>query len=350
VEVSRSSIGRSGLRYNQPFQNNLAVKITLAGQTTLDQPPGPNTYPPTATLASTLNLAPSVLPNIANPNAPHAQSICPGYKAANVVTSDNTITADLSLAGPACSAYGNDIPNLILEAQHQNAAQLNVKIYPKYIAPSNRSLYILDESLSPSGRISDGRTATASNLAFEWTNEPTFQFRVKRAKTGESLFDTYGHKIVFEDQFLELVTNMVPDYNIYGLPEAIRGSFRLPNQYTQTFWNQYNEMNDQPIDANMHSTHPVYLELAMATDLPSLTSCMVAIFMVRNGFCAQTASFTGRLAAASTSTSSLVLHLQRRWRSSSWALLAHLSCSLIGRLDSIKFVGVIRTGQFYRIS
>lgn len=83
---------------------------------------------------------------------------------------------------------------------------------------------------------------------------------MKRAKTGEALFDTYGHKIVFEDQFLELVTNMVPEYNIYGLPEAIRGSFRLPNQYMQTFWNQYNEMNDQPIDANMHSTHPVYLE------------------------------------------------------------------------------------------
>ncbi|KAJ4379014.1 hypothetical protein N0V86_005891 [Didymella sp. IMI 355093] len=95
---------------------------------------------------------------------------------------------------------------------------------------------------------------------FEWSNDPTFQFRVKRAKTGEAIFDTFGHKIVFEDQFLELVTNMEPEYNIYGLPEAIRGSFRLPNQYTQTFWNQYNEMNDQPIDANMHSTHPVYLE------------------------------------------------------------------------------------------
>lgn len=53
---------------------------------------------------------------------------------------------------------------------------------------------------------------------------------------------------------------MVPDYNVYGLPEAIRGSFRLPNQYTQTFWNQYNEMNDQPIHATMHSTHSVYLE------------------------------------------------------------------------------------------
>ncbi|OAG14111.1 hypothetical protein CC77DRAFT_1067362 [Alternaria alternata] len=231
-----------------------------SGQTTLDQPPGPNTWPPTSTLASTLNLAPSVTPNIINPHAPDAQRICPGYKAANVVTSDNAITADLSLAGPACNAYGNEISDLVLEVQYQNAAQLNVKIYPKYVTPSNRSLYILDESLSPSGSVSRGCTANNSDLRFEWTNDPTFQFRVKRAKTGEALFDTYGHKIVFEDQFLELVTNMVPEYNIYGLPEAIRGSFRLPNQYTQTFWNQYNEMNDQPIDANMHSTHPVYLE------------------------------------------------------------------------------------------
>jgi alpha-glucosidase len=108
-------------------------------------------------MASSLNLAPSVTPNIANPNAPDAQKLCPGYKAANVVNSDNTITADLSLAGLACNAYGNEIPDLVLEVQYQNAAQLNVKIYPKYIAPSNRSLYILDESLGPSGSISHGR-------------------------------------------------------------------------------------------------------------------------------------------------------------------------------------------------
>lgn len=235
-------------------------RLTIVGQTTLDQPPGPNTWPPTSTLASTLNLAPSVTPNVLNPTAPDAQKVCSGYKAANVVTTKNTITADLTLAGPACNAYGNDIHDLTLQVQYQNAAQLNVKIFPKYIVSANRSLYILDDSLSPSGSISTGITANSSDLVFEWSNEPSFQFRVKRAKSGEALFDTFGNKLVFEDQFLELVTSMVPDYNIYGLPEAIRGSFRLPNQYTQTFWNQYNEMNDQPIDANMHSTHPVYLE------------------------------------------------------------------------------------------
>lgn len=170
------------------------------------------------------------------------------------------LTADLTLAGEACNAYGNDILDLFLDVQYQNATRLNVKISPKYIVPSNRSLYILDESLSPSGEIDSESMAQNSDLVFEWENEPSFQFRVKRAKSGEILWDTYGTKIIFEDQFLELVTSMVEDYNVYGLPEAIRGSFRLPNDYSQTFWNQYNEMNDQPIDSNMHSTHPVYLE------------------------------------------------------------------------------------------
>lgn len=195
-----------------------------------------------------------------NPDAPIAQSLCPGYRASNVVSSGASITADLTLAGDACNVYGNDIKDLILEVQYQNATRLNVIIYPKYIAPENRTQYILDDSLSPSGKIDSGSSANSSDLVFEWSNEPSFQSRVVRSTTREAIFDTYGKVIIFEDQFLEFVTAMVPDYNIYGLPEAIRGSFRLPNQYVQTFWNQYNEMNDQPIDANMHSVHPVYLE------------------------------------------------------------------------------------------
>jgi alpha-glucosidase len=219
-------------------------KLTVPGQTTLDQPPGPNTWPPTSTLASTLNLAPSVTPNIANPTAPDAQNVCPGYKAFNVTSSQNNIVADLLLAGDACNAYGSDITELALEVQYQNVAQLNVKIYPKHLVQSNRSLYILDDSLSLSGSTSDGFEFNSSDLLFEWSNDPSFQFRIKRAASGEAIFDTYGHKLVFEDQFLEVVTSMVDDFNIYGLPEVIRGIFRLPNQYTRTFWNQHNEMND----------------------------------------------------------------------------------------------------------
>ena len=120
------------------------IEPILAGQTTLDQPPGPNTWPPTSTLASTLNLAPSGLPNIVDPTAPDTQKLCSGYKAANVATTDSTITADLMLAGPAYNAYGNEISDLVLEVQYQNDVQINVKIYTKYVVPANRSMYVLD--------------------------------------------------------------------------------------------------------------------------------------------------------------------------------------------------------------
>lgn len=45
---------------------------------------------------------------------------CPGYVASNVQTTDNSVTADLTLAGAACNTYGYDIPNLRLLVEFQN--------------------------------------------------------------------------------------------------------------------------------------------------------------------------------------------------------------------------------------
>jgi alpha-glucosidase len=52
-------------------------------------------------------------------------------------------------------------------------------------------------------------TADTSDLKLEWSDDPSFQFKVSRVSTSEELFSTYGHVIVFEDQFLTLATNMV---------------------------------------------------------------------------------------------------------------------------------------------
>jgi alpha-glucosidase len=53
------------------------------------------------------------------------------------------------------------------------------------------------------------------------SNDPTFQFKVSRTSNGEELFSTYGYVLVYEDQFLELKTSMVEDYNIYGLGKSL---------------------------------------------------------------------------------------------------------------------------------
>lgn len=182
-----------------------------------------------------------------DPTAPNPQTECPGYIASNTQETDTGLTADLTLAGPACNVYGNDIPDLSLSVEYQAKDRLAVRITPKYLAPENQSLFILDPALTPYPSVEPGSTKNQSNLSFTWSNSPSFQFRVSRASSGEVLFDTYGSKIVFEDQFLELTTAMVPDYNIYGLAESLRG-FRFPNNYTQTMWNAYNLTNDQILD------------------------------------------------------------------------------------------------------
>ena len=206
-----------------------------------------------------MNYAPSVTPNVLDKTAPNAQALCPGYIASNVQEDASSLKADLTLAGKACNVYGNDIQDLTLSVEYQSQNRLAVRIVPRYLGPANESLYILSERLTPYPSSEDGCSKTTSDLRFTWTNTPSFQFEVSRSNSGEIIFSTYGTKIVFEDQFLELVTSMVPDYNIYGLAESIH-SFRLGNNFTQTFWNAYNLDNDQLPDVNGHSTHPMYLE------------------------------------------------------------------------------------------
>lgn len=92
-----------------------------------------------------------------------------------------------------------------------------------------------------------------NDLTFEWSNTPSFQFRVLRHSDHEVLFDTFGTVLVFQDQFTEVVTSMVPEYNLYGLPENIH-DFRLGNNYTQTLWAT---SDGNAIDSNEYGSHPV---------------------------------------------------------------------------------------------
>jgi alpha-glucosidase len=174
----------------------------------------------------------------------------------NIKETAQGLTADLTLAGSACNVYGNDISDLTLTVEYQTPERLNVQIVPRDISPSNQSQYILPEFLSGYPKGDGTTTSNSSNLNFTYTNDPTFQFQVSRSGSGDVLFSTYGKKIVFEDQFLELATSMPSDYNLYGLAENIH-PFRLGTNYTQTF---YAVDAGNPIDSNMYGTHPMYLE------------------------------------------------------------------------------------------
>lgn len=177
--------------------------------------------------------APPVLPNIMDPEAIDAQTVCPGYIATNVQETAFGLTAFLALAGPACNVYGTDIDALNLTVAYEAADRLNVEIVPTYLGASNMSQYILPASIVAKPTLQPANVS--SDLDFSWTNKPSFGFSVTRKSTGDVLFSTMGKKLVFENQFIEFASDLPENYNLYGLGETIN-SLRVPNNFTKTFY------------------------------------------------------------------------------------------------------------------
>ena len=211
-------------------------------------------YKPEPTLPSAVDNGAPLLPNINDPEAVDAQTVCPGYTASNVVKSALGFSATLTLAGKPCNVYGTDVDVLDLTVTYQNADRLSVNIQPANLSPTNASWYILAPSLVPVPSVdADAETLSQDNdFQFVWSNSPTFSFSVIRRSNGDVVFTTEGSVLVFEDQFLEFVTQMPENYNAYGLGERIHG-LRLGNNFTATI---YAADAGDPIDQNIYGSHP----------------------------------------------------------------------------------------------
>ncbi|KZW01941.1 glycoside hydrolase family 31 protein [Exidia glandulosa HHB12029] len=175
---------------------------------------------------------------------------CAGYNARNVHQTAHSLTADLVLAG-ACALYGEDIPNLKLTVSYEDSSRLHVKI-----ADAAGKRYQVPESVFPRPK-SANLLAVQSELEFKYKTAP-FSFQVIRKADKEVLFDTTGHALVFEQQYIRLQTSLPPSANIYGLGEHTN-TFRLPsNNFTRTFWNR--DAYGVAEGTNLYSTHPIYFE------------------------------------------------------------------------------------------
>ncbi|PYH96809.1 extracellular alpha-glucosidase aglu [Aspergillus ellipticus CBS 707.79] len=211
---------------------------------------------PQFTIPASAETGAQLIANIDDPQAVNAQSVCPGYKASNVQRSSRGFTADLNLAGEPCNAYGTDVDSLTLTVEYQDSDRLNIQILPTYIDASNASWYLLSESIVPRPQASLNASVSQSDFQVSWSNEPSFNFKVIRKATGDVLFDTEGSVLVYEDQFIEFVTALPEEYNLYGLGEHIT-QLRLLRDATLTMWASD---DGTPIDGNIYGQHPFYLD------------------------------------------------------------------------------------------
>ena len=197
----------------------------------------PTTFRPLFTVPSAADYGATLLPNIQDPQAVNAQDVCPGYTAINVERNALGLTATLTMAGPACNVYGNDIDTLNLTVQYQSADRLAVRVTPAIITASNFTQYNLPDYIvhQPTADADANSTSLTNDLNFVWSNDPTFSFTVFRKSTGDTLFSTADTKLVFEDQFVEFASALPENYNLYGLGETIHG-LRLGNNFTKTMY------------------------------------------------------------------------------------------------------------------
>lgn len=118
----------------------------------------------------------------------------------------------------------------------QDAHRLNVNIKPLHLDSSNITHYVLSPELVnlPQQGVPEPETENI-DLQFSWSNDPSFSFTVVRKSTGDVLYDTRGSVLVYENQFIEFVTQLPENYNLYGMGERIHG-LKLGNNFTATFY------------------------------------------------------------------------------------------------------------------
>ncbi|KAF2716540.1 glycoside hydrolase family 31 protein [Polychaeton citri CBS 116435] len=175
---------------------------------------------------------------------------CPGYTATNIRTSDSGLSADLSLAGPACNIYGTDLPQLKLDVIAETSSRLHVKIYDPDL-----NVYQVPEKVIPRP---DGTSEyDDSELQFSYEESP-FSFAIVRKSTGEALFNTSGTNIIFESQYLRLRTQLPQGPHLYGLGESTDPFELLTNNYSRTLWSR--DALGTPAYTNLYGNHPVYFD------------------------------------------------------------------------------------------
>ncbi|KAJ5715258.1 alpha-glucosidase, partial [Penicillium malachiteum] len=177
---------------------------------------------------------------------------CPGYRASNVKKQQGAVvSADLTLAGTACNIYGTDIEDLKLEIEYQTDDRIHVKIYD-----AAEQVYQVPTSVL-SRPNNTGANPSKADLEVTIIEDP-FSFKVTRRSNGDVLFDTSGHNIVFESQYLGLRTSLPDSPNLYGLGESTDPFPLETTNYQRTLWSRDAYLTPQY--TNLYGNHPVYFD------------------------------------------------------------------------------------------
>jgi alpha-glucosidase len=178
---------------------------------------------------------------------------CAGYKLDELEAHDTGFDGTLSLIGK-CNAYGPDYQSLKIQVRHETPDRLRVRI-----TDAEGKAHIVPDDVAEWPKIDDNTvTADESNLQIDIVQEP-FGFKVLRKADGEVLFNTEGHPLIFEEQYVRVRSALAEGSYIQGLAQH-SDNFTLPIQeegYTRTLWTR--DAYSVPGRTNLYGAHPFYV-------------------------------------------------------------------------------------------
>ncbi|KAJ8579965.1 hypothetical protein M405DRAFT_869826 [Rhizopogon salebrosus TDB-379] len=191
---------------------------------------------------------------------------CPGYTLGSLQESDIGLTAQLTLAGPACNAFGLDISDLTIEATYQSLSTLRIKIYDtanqqftipesvielpvapttSYLGSSDPLCSITMQRLSHFGSSDAPTPMQCPYLIRELRHfHPLPFYLLMRPIRAQHLMVSLSCLKINTSRLLPLC-HMAPTYKDGGVGTI------------HTHWSR--DIRD-PIDENMYGSHPIYLE------------------------------------------------------------------------------------------
>ena len=134
-------------------------------------------------------------------------------------------------------------------------------------------VYQIPESVipRPQGTVSSDDSLLAVHIV-----ESPFSFSVIRKDSKETIFDTHGSNLIFEDQYLRLRTSLPPEPKLYGLGEHTDPMMLNTTNYSRTLWTR--DSDKVPPGRNLYGAHPVYFE-----NRPASNSAHGVVLLNSNG-------------------------------------------------------------------
>ncbi|ORX69562.1 alpha glucosidase [Linderina pennispora] len=177
---------------------------------------------------------------------------CPGYKIVSKQDMASGFSATLKLAGKPCNAYGNDVSDLKLNVDFDSQDRLHVHVQDsagkQYQIPA--SVLKLDASKQTN--------KSKASLKFNYFQDAKHGFGFKVSRGKDTVFDTTGHPLIFEDQYIEVTSNLPSNANIYGIGETPDWFRRDTANTIKTLWNR--DAAD-PFQENVYGSHSIHMEL-----------------------------------------------------------------------------------------